>query len=74
MTWEQIRRSGSKNKKTGLCYTPYKTAPFPVGWLSDDDTVTSMRVTEKARLFGVRRGRVYFVVRLDRKHKVSPVP
>jgi len=73
MTWEQIRKTGGGDK-TGLAYTPYKVPPFSVNWLTGDDTVTSMRITQKARIFGVRRREVYFVIRLDRKHVVSRQP
>ena len=73
MTWEQIRKTGGGDK-TGLSYTPYKMPPFRVNWLTEDDTVTSMRITRKARIFGVRRGQVYFVIRLDRRQAVSRQP
>ena len=70
MTWSQIHQTAGTKKKTGLCYTSFKTPPFNVDWLAKDEHVSSMRVTRKARIFGVKRDQVYLVIRLDRNHEV----
>ena len=74
MTWSQIHRSSGKNNKTGIAYTRVSSEDVPEfaekNLLSKDITFSEMRVTKKARLFGFRVKSVFYVVALDRGHKV----
>ncbi len=59
--------------KSGLGFTPLQRNPFPSLYgMKPDDTVSEMRVTDKFRVFGIRRRSVYFVIHLDPDHKVLP--
>lgn len=70
MTWIDILKTGGKNK-TGLGYTELNHDPFTrPKTLSADLTISELRVTQKARVFGIRVDRTYYVLRLDRNHNV----
>lgn len=70
LSWLEIRRSGGKGGKTGLGYTLLQNPPFSLpSAFSEDESVAEMRVTQKIRVFGVRRQRTFYIFRLDRAHK-----
>lgn len=76
MTWEQVIKSGgSPGNKTGLGFTSVdikKCGRKLPTQLSDDVDLSEIRVSGKARIFGVRNESTYFVVWLDRNHAVLP--
>lgn len=73
-TWIQIlQTAGKPGEKTGLGYTPLPRNPLQDHpGLRPDDTVSEMRVSEKFRVFGVRRGQAYFLLCLDPNHGFFP--
>ena len=76
MTWEQVIKSGgAPGNKTGLGFTPVDvkkcSRKLPMQ-LSDDIDLSEIRVSEKARIFGVRNESTYFVIWLDRNHAIFP--
>jgi hypothetical protein len=72
-TWMQVFRSGGSENKSGLGFTPFKIPPFtPPSQISKDLTISEIRVTRKARIFGAQKGGIYYVIRLDRNHTVCP--
>jgi hypothetical protein len=78
LTWPQIYRSGGKvGGKTGLGYTIHATrATLPkhseLDLLGRDITFFELRVTHKARVHGFRVKSAFFLVWLDRNHRIYP--
>jgi hypothetical protein len=76
LTWEQIYRSGGKRgDKTGLGYIPHKTrAVLPkhpeLDFLNLDITFFELRITQKVRVHGFRVKSAFFLVWLDRNHRI----
>lgn len=72
MTWLEILNTGGKSgNKTGLGFTEIEPDPFKrPNDLSPDVTISELRVTKKARVFGARYGRTYYIIRLDRNHEI----
>lgn len=73
-TWEQIVTTGGKlGGKSGLGYTPHKdrkrlpSIPNPP---SEDVTLFELRVTQKTRVHGFRVGPIFFLVWLDKDHRI----
>jgi len=76
-TWGAIYNTGGKlGNKTGLGYTPHKhrnkLPPLPNG-PSEDLTFFELRVTQEARVHGFRMGAVFFLVWLDKDHRIYPM-
>ena len=75
-TWEQIKQSGgARGKKTGLGFTPHKDRrKLPgnglLGLISPEVEFSEMRVTDKARVHGFRMKSAFFLVWLDKDHRV----
>lgn len=74
-TWQQIIASGGKGEnKAGLGYTPHDGTRLPdvdfADSLSEDITWVELRVTQKARVHGFRVGHAFFLVYLDRNHRL----
>lgn len=78
MTWDQIVKTGGKSKggkKKGLGYTVFSDEESPIARpssISPDLPISEMRVTLKARIFGARKDEKYFVICLDRNHRLCP--
>lgn len=78
MTWNEIYKSGGKTNKTGLGYTVHtnkKVLPNPrlLEAISEDITFFELRVNEKARVHGFRVKSAFYLVWLDRGHKIYPM-
>lgn len=79
-TWNEIVLSGGRGpngKKTSFGYTPHKdrTKLPPCADLdrvSPDLTFFELRVSGKMRVHGFRAGAAFFLVWLDREHKIYP--
>jgi hypothetical protein len=75
-TWQQIMASGGKgSNKAGLGYTPHDGSSLPDidffrQHLSEDITWVELRVTQKARVHGFRVSHAFFLVYLDRNHRL----
>lgn len=72
-TWRQIKDTGGKSYggKVGLGYTVYDKPPFPLSSnISLDIKISKMRVTDKARFFGFKLKEVFYILRLDKNHKL----
>lgn len=82
-TWRQVlETSGKGENKTGLGYTPYQISQTKNGAedhlkgvqksIGEDITFFELRVTQKLRVHGFRAKAAFFLVLLDRGHKVFP--
>lgn len=76
-TWEKVYQTGGAlGHKTGLGYTPHKhrgkLPPIPNA-PSEDLTLFELRVTQEARVHGFRMGSIFFLVWLDKDHRVYPM-
>ncbi|EHN66380.1 hypothetical protein [Comamonas testosteroni] len=82
-TWKQVLQTSGKRDKRGLAYTPYdpvKTAEAAKTHLesvrdqiSPDITFFELRVDQnKLRVHGFRARAAFFLVLLDREHRVFP--
>ena len=76
LSWQQIYETGGK-QKTGLGFTLHDgNARLPdLGFLDEldpDVRLFELRVTRKARVHGFRAGDAFFLVLLDREHRVYP--
>lgn len=82
-TWRQVlETSGKGENKSGLGYTPYDVAKTKNGAedhlkdvrksIGDDITFFELRVTQKIRVHGFRMKAAFFLVLLDREHRVFP--
>lgn len=80
LTWRQVLETSGKSSKTGFGYTPYDISTtknaakehldsvrMAVG---DDITFFELRVTQKMRVHGFRMRAAFFLVLLDRDHRV----
>ncbi|MEG0940036.1 MAG: hypothetical protein RSE32_09865 [Comamonas sp.] len=83
-TWKQVLQTSGKSNKHGLAYTPYdpaKTAEAAKthleavrGQISPDITFFELRVDQnKLRVHGFRARAAFFLVLLDREHRVFPM-
>lgn len=76
MTWTQIMATGGKGgNKTGLGCTKLEARILPssaTNGLSEDLPFMELRVTQKARIHGFRMNEAFFLLCLDREHKVCP--
>ncbi|HET7464260.1 MAG TPA: hypothetical protein VFJ82_23585 [Longimicrobium sp.] len=75
-SWEQIRQSGGgAGNKSGLGFTAHKDRRrLPNNGLRDlispEVEFSEMRVTQKARVHGFRMKSAFFLVWLDRDHRI----
>ena len=69
-TWQEILSS------KGMGYKEIQNSgSFARQWpvrLSRDCTMSEIRISQKSRIFGVRRERAFYLVWLDRNHQVLP--
>jgi len=79
-TWADIyKTSGKLGVKTGFGYTPHKNKDnLPKieelnRIISPDITYFELRITDKARVHGFRVKEAFFLVWLDREHKINPM-
>lgn len=75
MTWEQVLKTGGKNNKTGIAYTPlprekYNKIPFIKG-LSKDICMFELRIDNKIRVHGFRINSIFYLCVLDKKHEIT---
>jgi len=82
-TWRQVlETSGKRENKVGLAYTPYDITTTKNGaeehlkvvreQIGDDITFFELRVSQKIRVHGFRAKAAFFLVLLDREHRVFP--
>lgn len=79
-TWDSVYKSGGKGENKGsLGYTPYDTATMKAGKdvldkvkksISPDISFFELRVSDKIRLHGFQSQSAFFLVMLDREHRV----
>jgi hypothetical protein len=83
-TWHQVLTTSGKSNKHGLAYTPYDPATASDAarehlvavrkTISPDITFFELRVDQgKLRVHGFRAKSAFFLVLLDRQHRVFPV-
>lgn len=83
-TWQQVIATGGKEGKRGLAYTPYDVAHVDKAirehfdgvrkHISDDISFFELRVNQgKLRVHGFRSNAAFFLVLLDREHRVWPM-
>lgn len=77
MKWNDVYKTGGQlGNKTGLGYTVHKTTQLPaspdLSHLSADITYFELRVDQAARVHGFRVREAFFLVWLDRQHRVCP--
>jgi len=69
-TWQEILSSrglGYKEIQNSGCLSRQWPAR-----LSTDCTMSEIRISQKSRIFGVRRERAFYLVWLDRNHEILP--
>jgi len=81
-TWESVYRSGGKpGTKTGLGYTQYKIDEMKTGaehlkavssLLSEDVGFFELRLSDRVRVHGFQAQSAFFLVLLDKDHRVFP--
>ena len=77
--WKDIYATGGKKgTKSGLGYTPHKNRSMlpnnpELKDISPDITFFELRVTQKARVHGFRVKSAFFLVWLDKNHRIYPV-
>lgn len=81
-TWETVYKSAGKGvNKAGLGYTPYKIEEMKSGSshlkkvrnsISDDLDFFELRVSQKIRVHGFQSQAAFFLVLLDKDHRVFP--
>lgn len=81
-TWNSVYKSGGKGgSKVGLGYTPYDIDDMSSGEehlkkvkkiISPDINIFELRVSQKLRVHGFQSQAAFFLVLLDREHRVFP--
>ncbi len=82
-TWRQVlETSGKGGAKVGLGYTPYEINTTKNGaeghldnvrkQIGEDITFFELRINQKIRVHGFRAKAAFFLVLLDREHRVFP--
>lgn len=81
-TWSSVYKSGGKGaNKAGLGYTRYDIDEMKAGYehlkkvtniISPDINVFELRVSQKLRVHGFQSQAAFFLVLLDREHRVFP--
>lgn len=73
-TWQNLKDTASKTDKRGfgLTYIPFTNFPSVAkhGGLSKDINLFELRVSEKARVHGFRFKSFFYLLWLDRNHKI----
>jgi len=71
-TWAQIKSQGSKTRgeSVGCGFKIIQSSPKLPENVSEDVTLSEMRVDLKKRIFGFRVDSTYFIIWFDRKHDV----
>lgn len=69
LPWSQVRTHCGIRFKSINVRDCRRTLPSNI---SDDVAMSEMRVTDKARIFGVKHETVYYVIWLDRNHQNLP--
>lgn len=76
MTWQQVRSTGGQARNAqGIAYKPVslkQAARKLPGNLAEDIDLSEMRISDRARIFGVRNEATYYIVWLDKDHQVFP--
>ena len=74
--WIQVLQSGGGHK-SGLAFTPYKDGDLrevkrpPT--LSKEISISSVRASEKSRVWGAYFDHTYYILWFDRNHKIYPM-
>lgn len=69
--WSDIlKQSGKGKNKAGFDYKKYHNQEYFVGHYKDS-TIYKFRVTQKFRVFGFRKGDVFYVLEFDLTHRLS---
>lgn len=81
-TWQSVYKSAGKSgNKVGLGYTPYNVEQMKSGdehfkkvqkAVSPDLNIFELRVSQKLRVHGFQSQAAFFLVLLDREHRVFP--
>ncbi|WP_225181380.1 hypothetical protein [Pectobacterium aroidearum] len=80
-TWNNIYSTGGKGNKTGFGYTKYNISDMKSGedtlkniqrLISNDLTFFELRINKKLRVHGFQSQSAFFLVMLDRDHRVFP--
>lgn len=81
-TWDSVyKTAGKPGNKTGLGYTPYHISEMKAGEdvlkrirerVSEDISFFELRVSQKIRVHGFQSQSAFFLVLLDREHRVFP--
>ncbi|HYX18047.1 MAG TPA: hypothetical protein VE944_27525 [Nostoc sp.] len=73
-TWLQIKSQGSKIRggSVGCGFKVIEQHPNLPNSVSDDVTISEMRVCQKKRIFGFRIDSIYYIIWFDRDHSVCP--
>lgn len=73
-TWAQIQSQGSKTRgeSVGSGYKIITDPPKLPASVSEDVTLTEMRICKEKRIFGFRIDAIYYIVWFDRDHSVCP--
>jgi hypothetical protein len=81
-TWNSVYKSAGKgSNKAGLGYTPYQVTDMKNGSsyvekvlsnLSPDIGLIELRVSQKMRVHGFQSQSAFFMILLDREHRVFP--
>lgn len=77
MSWQDVLKQGGKRgNKTGLAYTLYEDSALkgvkrPPS-IDSEFRISSLRVSDKFRIFGVYAEHVYHPIWFDRNHEICP--
>lgn len=76
MTWLQVKATGGSGRyAAGIAFKPVSSKQagrtLPAN-LAEDIDLSEMRISDRARIFGVRSEATYFIIWLDKDHKVFP--
>ena len=74
-TWREVYSTASKGAgKTGFAYTVTQKSDYSVvkshGGLSADITLFELRLSEQARVHGFRHNALFYILWLDKDHRV----
>jgi hypothetical protein len=78
VSWLKVLQNARKKQKSGLGCTKHpdhsqiRSCTQKIDNISEDINVIEMRVTEAARVHGFRIKSAFFIILLDRKHRVLP--
>lgn len=71
-TWGQIKSQGSKapGSSVGCGYKQISSHPALPPELSEDISISEMRVCETKRIFGFKLNSLYYIIWFDRNHSI----